>query len=128
MPEKPDNPLNFWQEMKRRKVVRVVPVYCAAAFVLLELVDIIAEPFGLPDWTLKLVAVLLSIGLVISIIFSWVYDITPEGVKKTGPTTGATGKIKETPAKILNWKIISYISVIIIIGLLILNWHLLKKN
>lgn len=128
MPGKQDNQLNFWQELKRRKVVRLIPVYCASAFVLLELVDIIAGPFGLPDWTLKLVVVVLSIGLVISVILSWVYDITPDGVKKTGPATGEDEKIKETPAKTLNWKIISFISAIIIIGLLILNILGIRKN
>ena len=50
MPDKSDNPLNFWQELKRRKVIRVTIVYAAAAYVILELVSIITEPFGLPDW------------------------------------------------------------------------------
>ena len=63
MSGKPIKLSQFWQELKRRKVVRVITVYAAAAFVILELVDIITEPFGLPDWTLKLVVVLLSIGL-----------------------------------------------------------------
>jgi len=40
----------FWNELKRRKVVRVVIVYATTAFVLLELVDILLEPLGLPDW------------------------------------------------------------------------------
>ena len=52
---------NFWQELKRRKVVRVITVYAAAAFVILELVDIITEPFGLPEGNLELVIVLLAI-------------------------------------------------------------------
>ena len=46
MPEKSDNPLNFWQELKRRKVVRVVTVYAAAAFAILELVDIVSPALG----------------------------------------------------------------------------------
>ena len=50
MPDKSDNPLNFWQELKRKKVIRVTIVYAAAAYVILELVSIITEPFGLPDW------------------------------------------------------------------------------
>jgi len=128
MPGKQNNPLKFWQELKRRKVVRVIPVYCASAFVLLELIDIIAEPFGLPDWTLKLVVVILLVGLVISVILSWVYDITPDGVKKTGSATGVDKKIEETPAKTLNWKIISFISAIIIIGLLVMNILGISKN
>jgi len=121
MPEQSNNPLNFWEELKRRRVIRVIPVYAAAAFVLLELVDIIAEPFGLPGWTLKLVFVLLCIGFVISVILSWVYDVTPEGVQKTKPA----GKIKEQPGEkpvyILRWKITTYVSIVVIIGLLAVN-------
>jgi len=94
MADKSDNPFQFWQELKRRKVIRVIPVYAAASFVLLELVDIIAEPLRLPDWTINLVLVLLGIGFIISIILSWVYDITPEGVKKT--ESAKVAKQKET--------------------------------
>jgi len=116
MPEKPHN---FWQELKRRKVVRVIIVYAAAAYVILELVSIIAEPFGLPEWTLKFVFVLLCIGLVISIILSWVYDITPEGVKKTKHVS-KDPKV-ETPASSNGWKIATYTSIVVIIGLLMIN-------
>ena len=69
----------FWQELKRRKVIRRNMVYAASGFVILELVSIIAEPFGLPEWTLKFVFIILCIGFVISIILSWFYDFTPDG-------------------------------------------------
>ena len=59
----PSNKLtNLWQELKRRKVVRVISVYAAAAFVILELVSIIVEPLKLPEWFLTMVIVLLCIG------------------------------------------------------------------
>jgi len=116
MPEKPHN---FWQELKRRKVIRVIIVYAAAAYVILELVSIIAEPFGLPDWTLKLVFILLCIGLIISVILSWVYDITPEGVKKTKPEK--KDQKLEKPATSIGWKIATYVSFVIIIALLLFN-------
>ena len=104
MPENADNPLSFWQELKRRKVIRVIVVYAAASFVILELVSIIAEPFGLPEWTLKIVFVILCIGLIISIILSWIYDITPEGIKKTESAAELEAVEKETqPASDGNW-------------------------
>jgi len=110
----------FWQELKRRKVVRVITVYAAAAFVILELVDIITEPFGLPDWTLKLVVILLSIGLLMSIILSWIYDIKPEGgIVKTEPAH--RGKANAQPASSNSWKIASYISFMVIVGLITFN-------
>jgi hypothetical protein len=49
MPENAGDPLSFWQELKRRKVIRVITVYAAAAFVTLELVDILAPSLRLPD-------------------------------------------------------------------------------
>jgi len=116
MPEKPHN---FWQELKRRKVFRVITVYAAAAFVILELIDIVTEPFGLPEWTLRFVFILLCVGFVLAVILSWVYDITPEGVQKTKPLREVEKFIKSTSSNI--WKIISYVSIIVIIGLVIVN-------
>jgi len=115
----PGDPFKFWQELKRRKVIRVIIVYAAAAYVILELVSIIAQPFGLPEWTLKFVFVLLCIGLAISVILSWVYDITPEGVKKTKPVR--KGQKIEKPVSSYGWKIATYTSIIVVIGLLMIN-------
>jgi TolB-like protein/Tfp pilus assembly protein PilF len=119
MPENDNNPLSFFQELKRRKVIRVIIVYAATAFAILELVSIIAEPFGLPDWTIKFVFVILCIGLIISIILSWIYDITPQGVEKTKPLREIP---KEERSRTPNsWRIATYVSVVIIIGLVALN-------
>jgi len=92
----PDKPQNFWQELKRRKVIRVIIGYAAASYVILELTSIVAEPFGLPEWTLKLVFVLLCVGFIISIVISWLYDITPGGVQKT-KAAKTSGKKEESP-------------------------------
>lgn len=67
---------HFWQELKRRKVVRVITVYAAAAFVILELVSIVVEPLRLPEWTLTLVIVMLCVGFIIAVTLSWVFDVT----------------------------------------------------
>ena len=116
MPEKIHT---FWQELKRRKVIRVITVYAAAAFVILELVDIVAPSLGLPAWTLNLVIVLLCIGFILSIILSWVYDLTPEGVKKT-KSVKEDEKVERTFSS-KGWKIATYISIAVIIGLILIN-------
>jgi TolB-like protein len=110
----------FWQDLKRRNVVRVVTVYAASAFVILELVDIIGEPFGLPDWTLNLVLILLIVGFFIAVIVSWIYDIHPEeGIVKTESVQ--EGKSGGSPVASNGWKIASYISFVVIVGLIVLN-------
>jgi len=128
MSDKPNNPFQFWQELKRRKVIRVIPVYAAASFVLLELVDIITEPFGLPDSTLKFVFVLLCVGFIISIILSWVYDVTPEGVKKTKPVKEVQQQEPVKPTGSTAWKIATYISVVIIAALVVFQIVSSKKQ
>ena len=120
MPTNPNKLSQFWQELKRRKVVRVITVYAAAAFVILELVSIIVEPLKLPEWTLPLIIVLLCIGFIIAIILSWIYDIHPEGgIVKTEPVHKA--KNAAIPGSTNSWKIATYMSVVVIIGLLAFN-------
>jgi len=119
MPDKPSNLEQFWKELKRRKVIRVIIVYAAASFVILELISIIEEPFGLPDWTIRFVFVILCVGLIISIILSWIYDITPEGIEKTRPAKELRVDIPEKPSGILMWRLATYISFVIIVGFVV---------
>ncbi len=59
-------------------------MYAATAFIIMEAVDIMLPRLGLPDWTVTLVIILLIIGLPVAFVLSWVFDITPQGVVKTG--------------------------------------------
>ncbi len=83
----PNKLTQFWTELKRRKVVRVMAMYAATAFIIMEAGDIMLPRLGLPDWTVTFIIVLLIIGFPISIILSWIFDITPEGVVKTAPNS-----------------------------------------
>jgi TolB-like protein/Tfp pilus assembly protein PilF len=97
-------------------------VYAAIAFVILQLVDMVAQPLHFPEWTKGFIIVLLCIGFVISIFVSWVYDITPSGVKKTNPIS-AVKHIDQTSKSISSgWKIATYISVVIITTLIAFNF------
>ena len=77
------DPVQFWQELKQRKVVRAMTVYIAGAFALLQAVDMVFPRIGLPSWTVTLAIVLLAAGLVVVVILTWIYDITPEGIRRT---------------------------------------------
>ena len=110
----------FWKELKRRKVTRVITVYAAAAFVVLELTDIVAPSLGLPDWTLNFIIILLCVGFIIAVILSWIYDIHPEeGVVKTEAADKV--KVEDSLKSSNSWKIASYVSFVVIVGLIVLN-------
>lgn len=89
MPDDPKNIGRFWRELKRRKVVRVTAMYAATAFIIMEAADIMLPRLGLPDWTVTFIIALLIAGLPITIILSWIFDITPDGLKKTEPVQEA---------------------------------------
>jgi TolB-like protein/Tfp pilus assembly protein PilF len=112
----------FWKELKRRKVVHVITVYAATAFVILELVNMIARPLKLPEWTEAFVIVLLCIGFVIAVLLSWIYDITPTGVRKTKPVSKLKHSDPTTHAVSSRWKIASYVSGVVIIALVAFNF------
>jgi len=64
-------------------VIKTTGMYAASAFILLEVVDIVTPALSLPSWTVTLVIILLSIGFPITAVLSWIFDITPEGWKRT---------------------------------------------
>ena len=69
-------------ELKRRNVFRVQRLYLVAAWVLLQVAELLFGVLGLPAWTSRLVFGLLILGFRSALIFSWVYELTPEGLKR----------------------------------------------
>ena len=72
--------LRFITELRRRQVFRTATIYAVALWLICQIVDLVYIELGLPDWTLKLVIVLGLLGLPITLILSWLIDITPNGL------------------------------------------------
>jgi TolB-like protein len=83
MTNQPGRFIKFWQELKRRKVVKVIVIYASTTFILLQLISILIEPLHLPQWVMTLIIVLLALGFPIAIIFSWIFDVTSKGIEVT---------------------------------------------
>jgi TolB-like protein len=69
----------FFAELKRRHVFRVMAMYGAVGFIILQSVDLLIPALLLPDWTYRLIALILLIGFPIAIVLAWSFDVTPEG-------------------------------------------------
>jgi TolB-like protein/predicted Zn-dependent protease len=77
--------LGIWAELKRRNVIRTALLYCVASWLVLQVADVLFGIIGVPDWSLRLVFGILLLGLPIALIFSWVFELTPEGLKRERP-------------------------------------------
>lgn len=77
------NLAKFIAELKRRNVIKAGIAYLAVAWVLLQVFSILLPLAEAPLWVLKTITLLMVIGFPLWIIFSWIYEVTPEGIKKT---------------------------------------------
>jgi TolB-like protein/Flp pilus assembly protein TadD len=80
----------FFEELQRRKVYRVAAAYIIAAGFIIQIGSAVFPAWELPNWTFRLVVVLLLIGFPIALILAWAYDITPQGIRATKETAAET--------------------------------------
>ena len=74
--------MSLIEELKRRKVFRVAASYAVVAFIIFQLVEILFPIFNFPQWTQQFVVIIILLGFPIAVIFSWVFDKTPENLAK----------------------------------------------
>ncbi|HEV2045071.1 MAG TPA: tetratricopeptide repeat protein [Chthoniobacterales bacterium] len=77
------NPKNFFGELKRRNVYKVAITYAVVAWLLVQAASILLPTFEAPTWVMKAFVVFLALGFVISVMISWAFEATPEGLKRT---------------------------------------------
>ena len=73
---------NFFAELKRRNVIRMAGLYLVGAWLVVQVAGTVLPMFGAPEWLPRTIVVLLAIGFVPAVIFSWVFELTPQGLKR----------------------------------------------
>jgi len=74
--------MSFFAELKRRHVFKMALLYIVASWLILQVADVLFPNLGAPDWAFKLVVGLLILFFIPVLIFSWAYEVTPEGLQK----------------------------------------------
>ena len=69
-------------ELKRRNVIRMAGLYLVGAWLVLQVAGLLLPVFDAPPWVMKALVALLAVGFVAALVFSWVYELTPEGLKR----------------------------------------------
>ena len=76
------NRANFFSELKRRNVIRMAGLYLVGAWLLTQVASTVLPMFGGPEWLPRSIVILVAIGFVPALILSWVFELTPEGLKR----------------------------------------------
>src|SRR6266550_709899 len=75
---------NFFAELKRRNVYKVAVAYAVVAWLLIQVATQVFPFFGIPNWAVRLVVLLLMLGFPAALVLFWAFEITPEGIKLEG--------------------------------------------
>ena len=73
--------MSIISELRRRNVFRVAAAYLVVGWLLTEVLTTILPTLGAPEWTARAVILIFAFGFIPAVVFSWFYEITPDGIK-----------------------------------------------
>ena len=91
----------FFAELKRRNVFRVAAAYAVVAWLVIQIATQVFPFFDIPNWTVRLVVLLLSLGFPIALLLAWVFELTPEGIKRSEDVSPHESTRRRTGQKIV---------------------------
>src|SRR5215467_14406358 len=109
---------NFFAELKRRNVYKVAIAYIVGGWALSQGIAQVFPVFDTPNWLIRLLVVLIILGLPVSVLFAWFFELTPEGIKRTATADAMPASAK--PKKYL-WLYVVVIGAAMSIGLFFLG-------
>ena len=102
--------LNYLAELKRRNIFKVAIAYLALGWVIMQITDVMVPALNLPKEIISIVAFIGVIGFPLALFFTWAFELTPDGVKRT-TDVNVEDSIRATTGQKINY---------IIIGLLVI--------
>jgi TolB-like protein len=95
------NPRNFFAELKRRNVYKVAVAYAVVAWLTIQAASIFLPAFNAPQWAMQVVILILVVGFPIALVFSWAFEITPEGIVRESEVSADQSITHHTGRKIV---------------------------
>ena len=77
------NARNIFTELKRRNVYKVAVAYAVVGWLLIQVATQVFPFLEIPNWMIRLVILLTTLGFPVALIIAWAFELTPEGVKRT---------------------------------------------
>src|SRR6059036_3547479 len=74
---------NFFAELRRRNVYKVAVAYAVVGWLVIHVATQVFPFLEIPNWVVRLVIVVVTIGFLPALVTAWAFELTPEGVKRT---------------------------------------------
>lgn len=92
--------MSLFAELKRRNVIRMAGLYLVGAWLIVQVAETLLPIFHTPEWVLQALVVLLALGFVPALVFSWIFELTPEGLKRDEGVSASTAGGAQTARRI----------------------------
>ncbi|WP_146908510.1 hypothetical protein [Arenimonas daejeonensis] len=92
--------MNLLAELRRRNVIRVAGLYLVGAWLVVQIAETLLPIFETPGWVLKALVVLLALGFIPALAFAWVFEMTPEGLKREHEVDRSQSVVDQTARKL----------------------------
>ena len=123
----PTGKRGFLEELKRRHVWRVAIAYAVAAWLLVQVATQVFPFFDIPNWAVRLVVILLAIGFVVAVVFAWVFELTPEGIRRTAASDSPEAR-SERAHRDIGRKLNALIIAVLVIAVALMGWRMLAMR
>jgi TolB-like protein len=87
--------INFFAELKRRNVYKVAVAYIVAGWALSQGIAQVFPVFDVPNWVIRSIVVLIIIGLPIALVLAWMFELTPQGIKRAETANALSGSMQK---------------------------------
>lgn len=92
--------MSFLTELRRRNVIRMAGLYVVGAWLVVQVAETLLPIFETPGWVLKALVVLLALGFVPALVFSWIFELTPDGLKRESEIDRDPSGVAQTARKL----------------------------
>ena len=103
-------------ELKRRNVIRMAGLYLVGAWLVTQVAATLLPVFGAPDWVMKALLVLLCIGFFAALVFSWVFELTPDGLKRDAEVDPASSIAPRTAQRMNRLIVLGLVLAVVYFG------------
>src|SRR5881392_3902940 len=119
------NQRNLFAELKRRNVYKVAVAYAVAGWALAQGIAQVFPVFDIPNWVVRLIVLLIIIGLPIALALAWMFELTPQGIKRTET---ADAMLESARQKKRTWIYVVVVGGLFSIGLFFLGRYIASRN
>ncbi len=108
--------MSFFAELKRRNVIRMAGLYLVGAWLLIQVAETLLPAFDVPGWVLRAVIILLALGFVPALVLAWVFEMTPDGLKRDEGLSQVTSTTPQTAQRMNRLIVVALLGVIVMMA------------